>query len=426
MKLNKKSLIDSLIIGAALFSMFFGAGNMIFPPFLGFESGNEWLSGFFGYYIADIGLAILAIIAQINRGSFDDVLSPLGRTASTALMLSIILCLGPFISIPRTCATTFELAILPNLPTASVFLFSVIFFGITLSLSFNETKVVDIVGKVLTPVLIIGLLFLIIKGIIDPISSVIDTKKTLSPVGAGIEAGYQSMDVLGAAVFGVLAIGGAIQRGNKDRRSVRDVTLGASLVAGLGLFVIYLGLTYLGATVSTLFNMHTSRAELLLSIVELLLPQKFGLIFFGIIAGLACMTTSVALTSSASKYLQKLFRDKLSYKTWVIIICVFSAVASSLGVEGLVALASPVLTVVYPPILAMVIMSFFHKWLTPLAYRLAAGGAFLYGVADAIAGFGIRLDLISYLPFFDMGMGWILPTLVLALIGNIKKFSKNS
>lgn len=426
MKQNKKIVSDSIIIGAALFAMFFGAGNMIFPPYLGLESGEQWLSGFLGYYVADIGLAILTIIAQINHNSFDNVLQPLGKRVANILMFAIVMCLGPLISIPRTCATTFELSVSPLLPRADVIAFSIIFFAVTLFLSLNESRVVDVVGKVLTPVLILGLLFLIVKGVLSPISNLLDVKKIMSPIGSGIKAGYQSMDVLGATVFGVLVINSTLQRGHTDLKSKRAVTLGASIIAGLCLFVIYLGLTYLGATASTFFDMHTSRADLLIGIIGILLPGKIGLAFFGVIAGLACLTTSIALTSSSAKYLQKLFSRRLSYKAIVTGICIFSAVVSSLGVERIVALASPILTVIYPPVLVVVIMSFFHKYLTPLSYRLAVLVAGLYGIADAFAGYGIRFFLMDYLPFDSMGMGWILPSTVLMLLGLLQKVRKNS
>ena len=165
MKLFKnKSLIDSFIIGAALFSMFFGAGNMIFPPFLGLKAGREWLSGFFSYYLADIGIAFVAIFAQVKNRGYKTLLKPLGNKMSGIFIFIVIMCIGPIISIPRTAATTYELSVLSMAPNFNMIVFYIIFFLVVLLLCIKRSAVVDIIGKILTPVLFIGLIFLIVKG----------------------------------------------------------------------------------------------------------------------------------------------------------------------------------------------------------------------------------------------------------------------
>ena len=205
MILNKKSFIDSTVIGAALFSMFFGAGNMIFPPFLGLKGGTDWFWGFLGYYIADIGLAIIALIAMARTKENESIFAPVGKYAAEILMFCIVLCIGPFISIPRTAATTYELSILPLLPEFNMPLFYIIFFGAVLLLCIKESAVVDIVGKILTPLLFIGLLFLIIKGAISPVGEIIKPR-THGIIADGIESGYQSLDVMAAIIFGVIIL----------------------------------------------------------------------------------------------------------------------------------------------------------------------------------------------------------------------------
>ena len=162
----KKHLQDSLVIGFALFSMFFGAGNVIFPPYLGLESGPEWLAGFFSYFMADIGLALLAMFAILRQGSPDGITARIGRIPSTALMCAIVLCIGPMLAIPRTAATTYETSLAPLVSGFSPALFSILFFLLILLLCVRETAVVDIVGKILTPALLIGLLILIVVAVL--------------------------------------------------------------------------------------------------------------------------------------------------------------------------------------------------------------------------------------------------------------------
>ena len=418
MRLNsKKSLFDSVIIGAALFAMFFGAGNMIFPPYLGLKSGTEWFSGFLGYYIADIGLAIIAVLAQIKTGGYKGLFKPLGNIACTAIMFTVVMCVGPIISIPRTAATTYELSIIPLFENFNMPVFYAAFFLLVLVMSINKSAVVDIVGKILTPVLFIGLLFLIIKGFIDPLGVIEALPKTESPVADGIEAGYQSMDVLAAVIFGVLILNSAAEKGHTMQKSKARVAAGASLVAGAGLLIVYIGLTYLGATVSSVYNMHIYRTELLIALIQSLIPGKGGLIFFSVVAGFACLSTAIALTGSAAEYISDLFKNKISYKAMVIIICVFSAVTSLSGVETLIKIASPILNVVYPPVLVMVLLSFFGDKLNVWGYRFAAVSATVMGIFEALKSVRIGAGLTSFLPLDSLGLSWVVPSAVCCLIG---------
>lgn len=414
---KKKTVFDSLIIGAALFAMFFGAGNMIFPPYLGLKSGVEWFTGFLGYYIADIGLAVVAILAQIKTGGYSGTFRPLGKVASTAIMLSVVLCIGPFISIPRTAATTYELSVLPLSDNINMAVFFSVFFLLVLFLSINKSAVVDIIGKVLTPVLFVGLLVLIAKGIAQPLGVIEALPKCESVIAEGISAGYQSMDVLAAVVFGMLILNSAAQKGHTQPDKKAKVAASAGLVAGVGLLVVYLGLTYLGATVSSVYDMHIYRTQLLIALIQSLIPGNAGVIFFSVVAAFACLSTAVALTGSAAEYISSLTKNKLSYKVLVTIICIFSAVVSLSGVESLVKFASPVLSVVYPPVLVMVLLSFFGDKLNVWGYRFAAGAATVMGVFDALASFGIRFSFVEALPLYSLGLSWIIPSVIFCILG---------
>lgn len=191
--------IDIIVVGFALFAMFFGAGNLIFPPALGLMTGKSWTIGFIFYFIADIGLAAYAVwIMTYKSGQAEDITYPLGKTSSRILVTAVILCIGPGFAIPRTAATTFELAILPYLGIESnkilLLIFSIVFFAVVLLLSIRSSKVVDIIGKVLTPVLLVFIAIMIIKGIISPQAQV-GAELTDSIIKEGIYNGYQTMDI---------------------------------------------------------------------------------------------------------------------------------------------------------------------------------------------------------------------------------------
>lgn len=360
--MNFKLLKDGAVIGAALFSMFFGAGNMIFPPYLGMQAGYEWFWGFLCYFISDIGLAVAVIAAMVKHGDFENVLSVTGKYISRAVMLVVILSLGPFICIPRTAATTFELSVVPLFPDAYAPLCYVCFFALVFYMCKNESGIVDLIGKLLTPLLFAGLIYLIFTGVSNPIGGISDTIKTRSVANSGIQAGYQSLDALAAAVFGTLIIKSAVQKGYKDnKKQFYSVISVACIVAGAALFSVYMGLTYLGATVSEIFDNHTLRTELLIGIIERLIPGRVGVLLFSVIAGLACISTAVAITGSCAMYLSGATGGRISYTAFLSAICLFSTAVSLAGVDRLVILASPVLNILYPPVMIIVLISYFVK-----------------------------------------------------------------
>lgn len=356
MQKKTNTIRDIIVVGFALFSMFFGAGNVIFPPYLGMEAGPQWLAGFSAYFIADIGLALLGVFALLRVGSSEAVTRRVGKVPSEILMCAIILCIGPMVAIPRTSATTFEMAIAPNLSGVSPVLFSVLFFAVILALCIKESAVVDIVGKILTPLLLLGLFAIIVKGIITPLGDIAALPQIANVAVTGIKAGYQTMDALAALPFGIIVLQSVASKGYDSGRKQFRAVSGAAVLAGILLLAVYMGLAYLGATVSAQYTGAIGRAQLIMAIVEALMG-KVGMILFGVVVGLACVTTAIALTSSAAAYFAELCRGKVSYKVFVIAICVFSAVVSNLGLDRIVAVAAPVLDVIYPPTLVLIFIS---------------------------------------------------------------------
>lgn len=414
---SKNHLKDCVVIGFALFSMFFGAGNVIFPPYLGLQSGSEWLLGFVAYYISDIGLAMLTIFVLLRTDGPDGITGHLGRVPAALLMSVVVLCIGPLVAIPRTAATTFEMSVLPLLPSASSLVVSVIFFALILLLCIKESAVVDIVGKVLTPLLLLGLLVLIIKGIVSPLGTPSDMTWVDSVVSTGLKAGYQTMDVLAAMVFGIIILKSAADKGYKDSAERNGVVQGAAILSGVLLLVVYLGLAYLGASVSRIYKTPLTRAELIINIVTLLLG-KVGVAVFGIVVALACVTTAVALVSSAASFFCNLSGGKIKYSLLVTIICVFSAAAANLGLDRIIAFASPILNVVYPPMLVIILLSIAGDKLPDWLYRVCVGAALVF---SAVCTFN-RGKFVTSLPLYGMDLAWLLPTLVvlaLCLVVNL-------
>ncbi len=418
MQKSNNTVRDIIVVGFALFSMFFGAGNVVFPPYLGMESGPQWLLGFSAYFIADIGLALLGVFALLRVGSSEAVTLRLGKIPAELLMCAIILCIGPMVAIPRTSATTFEMAIAPNIPGVSPVLFSVLFFALILALCIKESAVVDIVGKVLTPLLLVGLFAIIIKGIVTPLGEIAALPQIVNAAVTGIKAGYQTMDALAALPFGIIVLQSVTAKGYDSGRKQFRVVGGAAVLAGVLLLCVYMGLAYLGATVSTQYTSDIGRAQLIMALVEALMG-KVGVILFGVVVGLACVTTAIALTSSAAAYFAELCRGKVSYKVFVIAICVFSAVVSNLGLDRIVAVAAPVLDVIYPPTLVLIFISLLAPRLPDRVSRGAAIGALLTSVLCALNANGIHIPFMANLPLYDLGLSWLLPAVIFGLAASL-------
>lgn len=424
MQKKSNSLRDMIVVGFALFSMFFGAGNVVFPPYLGMEAGPQWLAGFSAYFIADIGLALLGMFALLRVGSSEAVISRVGKVPAELLMCAIILCIGPMVAIPRTSATTFEMAISPNLSGVSPVLFSVLFFALILVLCIKESAVVDIVGKILTP-LLLGLFAIIIKGIITPVGEISALPQISNVAVTGIKAGYQTMDALAALPFGIIVLQSVTAKGYDNSKKQFRVVGGSAILAGVLLLAVYMGLAYLGATVSGQYNGTIGRAHLVMAIVEALMG-KVGMILFGVVVGLACVTTAIALTSSAAAYFAELCRGKVPYKAFVIAICVFSAVVSNLGLDRIVAVAAPVLDVIYPPTLVLIFISLLMPRMPDRVSRGACIGALITSVLCTLTAHGINIPVVPSLPLYDLGLSWLIPAAVFGLAASLLPFRARS
>ena len=424
MKDNSKPKAKGPIIitmGLALFATQFGAGNLIFPPFLGRETGSNWLIGFAGFFIMDVGLAALAIYSVVaNReGTVDGVTNKLGAIPGKVFVSIILLLLGPIICIPRTSATTYEMGIKGLLPGVPLWAFSLLFFIVTAVLALNPSGVVDIIGKFLTPLLLLVMIVLIVLGIVNPIGAPIATKD-LVPFQTGITNGYQTLDGIGGVTVTIILIVAAKKYGYTERNEVKKLVAGADIISATLLGLVYGGLSYLGA--STASDSHfdgLAQAPLLIAITNRLLGG-WGVIALAIIILLACLTTSIGLSSVIGDYFAGLSKGKVSYRTVVLVTIGFSFFMSNLGLDKIIALAAPILSAFYPPLIVLVIFALLDKWITSkYVGGIAAYTVFFTSLLSVLHGFGLPFDFIKLLPFTKLELGWVVPAIVGALIGFI-------
>jgi len=262
---NKKTS-DVVLVGMALFAMFFGAGNLIFPPYMGFQSGSLWSISLLGFLITGIGMPLMGIIAAARAGgTIEHLAGRVGPRFARVLSIIVIMAIGPLLAIPRTAATTFEMGVRPNLPWVPPAVSSVVFFVITLFFALNQTTVVDKIGKFLTPFLLVTLVTIIVKGIVTPLGPL--TPGVLdNPFSSGFREGYQTMDAMASIVFAEIIIVALVYKGYRQVRDQVKLASLAGVIAATGLGLVYGGLMYLGATSRGLFAADIERTALLIGI----------------------------------------------------------------------------------------------------------------------------------------------------------------
>ena len=419
---------DSLVIGFALFAMFFGAGNLIFPPFLGVISGTKWFTSFAAFLFADGGLALLGVIALTRTdGDMEALFTRAGRFIGVLIGSLMILCIGPFLAIPRTAATTYEIGIKPTIGTGlSPIIFAFIFFAIVLVLTIKPSKVVDIVGAFLTPALLICLAVLIVKGIVSPLGQPLERTLIDNLVVSGINDGYQTMDAMASCIFAGIVINSIKQKGYTERTVMVKATIVAGVVAVLGMAFVYGGLSYLGATVSPIYDNTVERTALIVSITEGILGGT-GKVVLAVIVALACLTTAIGLSSACGNYFSQLTKGKLKYEVIVVVVCVFSAVVSNFGVDKIIAIAAPILGMIYPAVVAFIFLGLLNDYIkNDNVFKCAIWVAVILGVIYTLPGIKAFenvtaiancVALLNKLPGASIGFFWAIPVLIAGIIG---------
>jgi LIVCS family branched-chain amino acid:cation transporter len=416
--MNKKTN-DTLVVGVALFAMFFGAGNLIFPPFMGLMAGTQWKYALVGFLITGIGMPLLGIMAAARAGGTVEHLgSRVNPVFGRVLSIVVILAIGPLLAIPRTCATAFELGVRPASASFPPAVFSLVFFGITLYFALNRAAVVDRIGRFLTPFLLVTLAWIIIKGVLTPLGSSVETEIT-GPFGRGFREGYQTMDALASIVFAEIVIAALVFKGYRSVSDQVKLTSFAGLIAATGLGLVYGGLMYLGATAGSLYPQDIERTDLLVNIAQRLLGGS-GKVALGLAVGFACLTTAIGLTATVGDYFSSLSRGKVGYKAICVATVVFSGVFATVGVTTIVQVAVPLLVTAYPVAIGLIILTMLGVR-NRAVYAGAVVGSLCTSVFDALAAAGLPIEFanqaIARIPLASAGFAWMMPTLVGALIG---------
>ena len=419
----KKNTKDPIVIGFALFSMFFGAGNLIFPGFLGNTLGSSFFTGMIGFVITGVGLPLLAIVAcSKGDGSFESIATKIGPKFVIIFTTLLFMAIGPLLAVPRTAATTFEMSISPFFPKLPSIIAIASYFIINLIFVLKRSSIVDTIGKFLTPALLILLIVLIVKGVFMPIGELTSTN-VQNVFSSSLIEGYQTMDAIAALLFAAIITTSLKEKGYK-KKDMSSMILKSGLVAAIGLAFVYGGLMYIGAQTTTIASSDLGKTGLLLFISENILGSA-GPVVIGLAMGLACLSTSIGLITAGADFFEKVSKGKLTYKFNSIVISVISFLVALLGVDKIIAFSSPILNLLYPVSITIIVTTLLSKWLTNVkAIRLGVYTSLIFSLLLLIPGLNL-----SFLPLSSIGFGWVVPTVLAIIIGYIifkDKSAKNS
>ena len=429
--MKRMSKGEILTVGLMMFSIFFGAGNLIFPPALGQAAGSNSIIAMMGFLVTGVGLPLLGITAIAMQGG--KYVEFMNRKTypwlATALLVILYLTIGPVFAVPRTGAVSFEIGIRPFLAaedlTLGQFIYTMFFFGATYYLAMTPNKLIDRVGKMLTPALLIFLVILFVKSFVTPLGEVLDATGAYitAPFSQGFQDGYQTMDLLASLSIGTIVVNAIRMRGTTDNKSVSKICIISGFITVALMTLVYGSLAYIGASSASVLSGVENGGQLLAGAVGIFFGPAGNLLVAFIIA-LACLTTSCGMISGTAWYFNKLSNNRISYARLVQVSTAFSFVVSNVGLTQIIALSVPFLVAIYPLVIVFVVLSLFDGligWRYSI-YRLAINVTLFFAVLDGLAAAGIKFPaltevLTAYVPCYDIGMGWFVPAVVAAVLG---------
>lgn len=415
------------LTGLLLFGMFFGAGNLTFPPQLGLESGGHFWPAIAGFILSGVGIAIVTlIIGTLNpKGYIHEISQKISAKFALLYLAVLYLAIGPFFAIPRTAATAFSVGILPMLSgSTSLWLlaFTAIYFALALWIAMNPSKILDSIGRILTPIFAFLIVILVVVGALKyggsaPQSAIAAYQS--SAFGKGFLEGYNTLDALASVAFSVVAVTTLNQLGFKSKKEYVTTIWVVGLLVALMFGALYLGLAFLGnhfpLDVATLSQDANVGAAVLSSATQAIFGPV-SQIFLALMVTVTCFTTTAGLIVSTGEFFHKAF-PALSYKTYAVVFTLIGFAIANLGLNAIIAFSLPVLLILYPITIAIVMIVIVNKFipLSKIGMQLTIGLVGLIALSSVLAGqFGWTSisHLVGYLPLAQASLPWLLPAIL--------------
>ncbi|MBS4218381.1 branched-chain amino acid transport system II carrier protein [Bacillus sp. FJAT-49711] len=421
--MNRLTNKEVIFIGFMLFSMLFGAGNLIFPAYLGQAAGENVWQSVMAFIISDAGLAVLAFIAVAKSGSLNTLVNRVHPAFALLFPMAIYLSIGPALAIPRAGSLSYEMGVKPFLPPsiasspAGLLIYTVVFFSIVFWFAKSPSKLVDRFGKILTPALLILIVLVFIKALYTDLPSFKEASLSYKnyPISQGFLDGYQTMDAIGALIYGIMFTNIFRSKKITGKSSQVKYLVMVGLISASLLAFCYLIIAYLGASAS-MFGKVDNGAIVLSTILHQLFGPT-GKIVLGFIFTLACLSVSIGLITSCAQYFSTII-PKFSYTRWAILLCLTSGLVANLGLSQIIKVSVPVLGIMYPMAIALIILGLLPDRF-PFQERSVYVGTIgligLFSVLDIINSSllqGSFSEVFSLIPLYDKGFGWVIPGLI--------------
>ena len=406
---------DILLTGFALFAMLFGAGNLIFPPMLGYETSSSWILTMLAFIITGVGFPFLGILSvSIAGNGIKDFANRVSPTFSTIFAILSILAIGPMLAIPRTGATAYEITFLYNGMESPIYkyIYLICYFGIVILFSLRANKVIERVGKILTPILLILLFLIIIKGIFFTDLLV---KSDVYPHAfkRGFLEGYQTMDTIASIAYAGIILKAIKSDRNLSQKQEFSFLIKSGFVAIISLALIYGGFALVGAKMHSIL-VTNDKIELLVKTTSYLLGNYGNLVLAICVAG-ACLTTAIGLVATVGEFFSSITSFK--YEKIVIFTVIISFLLSILGVENIINISIPILVFIYPVMISLILLNLFGKCIkNDYVYKGVVLFTGIVGLIESLESLGIKnyytKSVLEILPFSDYGLTWLFPGLI--------------
>jgi len=414
-----------LAIGLMTFAMFLGAGNIIFPPFLGLEAGTQFLPAMLGFLLTAVGLPALTLIVLGRLSSSGQLTQALPKSLAGVFWVLLFTAIGPAFGMPRAVTVAYEMGIKPFVSSDYLLIFSVLFVGATLILAFQRGKLVDYIGKIMTPLLVLMLAALAVAAIITPLGVLNEPSAAYQAkaVTSGLIQGYMTMDAIAAVGFGWIIIKAIQDKGCESPQEIFQATLKVTFIYALLMSACYLAMAYVGATSASIAEGTTNGGELLTRYVAEIFGPLGQYLLAGIII-IACLTTTVGLTNACAEYYQQTFRSPFAITA--IIVTGLTGVVANFGLEQILAISLPAILILCPIAIALVLAALFLPTTKQnvATYVTIVCITLLFGSLDALHILGLLPESLAtplndYVPMFEAHASWFLPVCTAILISKL-------
>ncbi|MQS76582.1 branched-chain amino acid transport system II carrier protein [Companilactobacillus halodurans] len=431
-------------IGSMLFGLFFGAGNLIFPVFLGQQAGNNVFFAIVGLLITGVGLPLLGVASMGVTGSNSvfDLASNINRPFAYVFTILLYMTMGPLFAIPRLATISFQLGLVPFVAKSHQVLvlaiFSGIFFIVTYLLARKPSKLMTYVGKWLTPIFLILLGILVVTAFIKPMGGLNANPQgqyVKNPTLSGFTEGYNTMDALASLAFGVVVIDTIKNLGITHPKQIAKDTIKSGFICVILMGIIYGFLALIGTMSVNQFSLATNGGVTLAQVFNYYFGS-FGSLLLALIAIIACLKTSIGLSSAFGETAQEMF-PKFNYQVVLIGAGILSFVVANIGLTKLINYSTPVLMFLYPLAIVLIIIAVLtpiigeSRWIFGIATLFTLIPAILSGLnalPDALRSTGLVQQILTvnqYLPMAQLNLGWVLPAIIGLVIGWLISCFKN-